>query len=46
VEANNGVEEGTDDRHRGVQVCQQNEVGQLGEPVDHGEDHRLAVDTW
>jgi hypothetical protein len=45
VEANDGVEEGTGDHHPDVRVRQQNDVGHLREPVDHGEDHQLAVDT-
>jgi hypothetical protein len=45
VEANDGVEESVGDHRRGVQVYQWDEVSHLGEPVDHGEDHRVAVDT-
>jgi hypothetical protein len=45
VEANDGVEEGAGDHRCGVRVRQQNEVGRLGETIDHGEDHRFAVDA-
>jgi hypothetical protein len=44
VEAHNGVEEGVSDRRRGIHVCQRNEMGGLGESVNHGEDHRFAID--
>jgi hypothetical protein len=46
VEAHDGVEEGVSDRRRGIWVCQRNEMGGLGESVDHGEDHRFAIDPW
>jgi hypothetical protein len=44
VELDDVVEEGLGDGERCVRVAQGNEVRHLGEPVDDGEDHRLAAD--
>jgi hypothetical protein len=45
MELNDVVEEDLGDGDGGVQVAQREEVGVLGEMVDHGQDHELSTDA-
>jgi hypothetical protein len=46
MEPDDVVEESLGDGFSRVRVCQWDEMAVLAEPIHHGEDHRLAADSW